>query len=240
MPISRLPKQGALIKSLLAVGVLSALSACGGGIDYKPIQSAPQTLTIKGTAAKGAAISGGAVSVVCKLGTGAATTNADGTYTVTTSDPSQAPCLITVTSGTTVLRSIAPANNAVANVTPLSEMLVAYVVKQSGLADGAAPSAIATSTAFSTIVTTPATLAASATQVVTVLKSLGVTVPADFLSATLVAASGSGQGNAQDAALDALKTAGVVTASGAPTATASAAIATDAAKHTITGATGGG
>ncbi len=240
MPISRLPKQGALIKSLLAVGVLSAIAACGGGTDYKAPPT-PQNLTIKGTAAKGAAISGGLVTVACKVGTGTATTGSDGTYTVLTTDPSSGPCVVTVTTGGVALRSIAAGNGSTANVTPLTEMLVDYVVKQSGLADTSSAAAIAASGNFATIVNSPTTLNASAAAVVAVLKAnFGVTVPADFLSATLVPASGSTAGNAQDQALDALVKANVVSSNGNPTAAADAAVAKDAAAHTLTGATGGG
>ncbi len=239
MPISRLPKQGALIKSLLAVGVLSAIAACGGGTDYKAPPT-PQNLTIKGTAATGKAISGGLVAVTCKTGTGTATTNADGTYTVLTTDPSVGPCVVAVTFAGATLRSVAAGNGSVANVTPLTEMLVVYVAKQSGLPDGAAPSALVGSATFDTIVNSPTTLNASAAQVVAVIKSLGVTVPADFLSASLVATSGSTQGNGQDQALDALAKASLLAPNGTPGLAVAQAVVADAGKHIFTGATGGG
>lgn len=239
MPSLRSLPTGSALKSMLAVAVLSTLAACGGGDD----SPAEKTLTISGTAATGAAIASGAVSVTCKTGTGTATTGSDGSYTVKTSNPSEGPCVISVTTTTgVVLRSFASGDGAKANVTPLTEMLVDYIVTQTGLAANASPAALASSTAFANVVNTPTVLSASVAQVVKVIKTVAgsdVTVPTDFLTATLVPKSGSTAGNSQDQILDLLKTKNVITSTGAVSSTVDTAITTDANAHKVTGATGG-
>ena len=73
MPSLRHLPTSTALKSMLAVAVLSTLAACGSSDDPAP----EKTLTISGTAATGAAIASGAVSVACKTGTGTATTGAE-------------------------------------------------------------------------------------------------------------------------------------------------------------------
>jgi len=228
---------------MLAIAVLSTLAACGSGDYTPPAAAAEKTVTISGTAATGAPVVSGAVSVTCKTGSGTATTGADGSYTVKTSNPSEGPCVVTVTATNgVVLRSIAAGDGAKANVTPLTEMLVDYIVTQSGLAANASAATIAASTGFASVVNTPAVLAASVAQVVSVVQTAagsGVVVPSDFLTATLVPKTGTTAGNAQDQILDLLKTKNVITSTGDVSATVNTAIAADAQSHHLTGATGG-
>lgn len=113
---------------LLAIcaGALT-LVACGG-------DSATVPLDIKGVAATGLAIEGGSVVVQCVSGTGTATTLANGSYTVTVQN-GQGPCLVTVTKGSVVLRSITSqttSGTAVANVTPFSNAIVDALVIAKG------------------------------------------------------------------------------------------------------------
>lgn len=111
------------------------LSGCGGGGGGGASQttnndpSAFPALTISGVAATGAAISGGSVSAKCLSGTGSATTNADGSYSVTLQNGS-APCLLRVTDeahGVT-LHSLLEQGQTKANITPLTELIVASVM----------------------------------------------------------------------------------------------------------------
>lgn len=104
------------------------LAACGGGGGGSPV------LTVKGVAATGLAINGGSVTVQCASGSGTATTLANGSYVVTITN-GEGPCLVTVTQGDLVLRSIAPKSStgsAVANVTPFSNAIVAALVQAKG------------------------------------------------------------------------------------------------------------
>lgn len=205
----------------LAAWAALALSACGGGSSGS---STPETtsLAITGTAATGAAIAAGTVQVKCASGTGTATTLADGTYSATVPNGSL-PCAVRVTSGTTVLHSVVTQPSAsgaplVANITPLTELLVANVA-------GGDPSALFDTfdaTAQARVTPTAVTSAISTT-----LLSLQGTVDltgVDPLSGTLVAANGSTAGNAQDALLDQLRDA--LQSSGATLATLRTAVAT--------------
>ncbi len=110
----------------LASAGLVTLYGCGGGGGGG---STGSSLTITGTAATGAAIANGAVSVTCASGTGTATTNADGSYTVTITGGT-APCLLKATATdalgvTTNLYSAIETGQTVANITPLTQMVVA-------------------------------------------------------------------------------------------------------------------
>lgn len=114
----------------VSVGVL--LTACGGGGGGGSTTDGgtPTSLTITGVAATGAAISGGTVSAKCSSGTGSATTNADGSYSLSVTSGVQ-PC---------VLKAVDPVSNAsffsvleagqtVANVTPLTTLVAANVLE---------------------------------------------------------------------------------------------------------------
>jgi hypothetical protein len=122
----------------LTLGVVT-LVACGG--DSSP------ALTVSGVAATGLAIDGGSVVVQCVSGTGTATTQSNGAYSVSVTD-GQGPCLITVTKGAIVLRSITPkttTGTAVANVTPISNAIVTALVQAKG---AATPAALVSNAAF--------------------------------------------------------------------------------------------
>ena len=110
----------------ICAGALT-LVACGGDSSTVP-------LSLRGVAATGLAIDGGSVVVQCVSGTGTATTLANGSYTVTIEN-GQGPCLITVTKGNIVLRSMSPqttSGTAVANVTPFSNAIVDALVTAKG------------------------------------------------------------------------------------------------------------
>lgn len=113
----------------LGLVACAALAACGGGGSDTP--AAPSAVTIAGTAAKGAALAGAAVSIKCATGTGTATTGSDGKYTVTITG-ANLPCALKVvgTEGS-VLHSVVAGTGSTgtfaANLTPLTEMLLAYL-----------------------------------------------------------------------------------------------------------------
>jgi hypothetical protein len=114
----------------LALVATAALAACGGGSDA-PTPSVASAVTIAGTAAKGAALAGAAVSIKCAAGTGTATTASDGTYTVTITG-GNLPCALKVvgTEGSvfhSVVAGTGDSGNFAANITPLTEMMVAQI-----------------------------------------------------------------------------------------------------------------
>jgi hypothetical protein len=224
------------MKKFTALGLCALLTACGGGGGGG--NPAASSLTISGTAATGAAIAGGTVDVKCATGTGTATTNADGTYTVTISS-GVAPCLLRVTSGTTVLHSAVEPGAASANISPLTQLVVANAL-------GGDPA-----TAFGAGVTSGSnisatTLATAVTNVQTALAGLGLSLTGiDPLKATLTAATESTAGNAQDKQIDGLMAAlknvnvpisSLTTVLAAPTASTASAAATAVANFATTNA----
>lgn len=113
---------------LALTGVAATLVACGGNDDTY--------LDLKGVAATGLAISGGAVTVQCVSGTGTATTSATGSYAVTVVN-GEGPCLVTVKKDGLTLRSIAAkttTGTAVANVTQFSDAIVTGLIASKGVA----------------------------------------------------------------------------------------------------------
>lgn len=123
-------------------GILSAafLAACGGGGSSKnssaPIDSSAPVAgqSIFGTAAVGAAISGGVVEAKCIEGSALATTATDGTFTLT-SPGLLAPCMLEITFGSPSqkLHSIAAIAAGRTNITPITEMVSAKAFSQGAL-----------------------------------------------------------------------------------------------------------
>lgn len=125
------------IRFLLFAG-LFALSACGGGGGSS--SESPLASTLGGTAAFGAAFSGGSVQVIDRSGSAACTnapvtTDSRGTYTCNLSTASQAPMVVVVTDPTGLVSPLVslvaskPAAGARAsvNVTPLTTAIAAQL-----------------------------------------------------------------------------------------------------------------
>lgn len=128
-------------KGFAKVGTVAAISAvlaaCGGGGSNNTGASSAAdntpTVTTSGTAAIGAAIVGGTVSLKCASGTTvSATTAADGTYSVTLKSVDY-PCVAQVSGGQANGVALASALHSVAaapgtsNVTPLTDLVVAVL-----------------------------------------------------------------------------------------------------------------
>ncbi len=129
----------------------------GGGSTSTVIPPAQSDLTVTGTAATGKAIAGATVTAKCQVGGGTGSTNSDGSYSLLVLG-GKLPCLLEVTNPIdgSKLHTIAigTGNSAVANLTPLTEMLLARVLLKSPATAYAAfdPTALAsiTSSALST------------------------------------------------------------------------------------------
>lgn len=196
-----LPSLRTLSVSLCAVGAALMISACGGG-------SNSPVLTVSGVAATGLAIDGGSVSVQCVSGTGVATTLGNGSYSVSVTN-GQGPCLVTVSKGDLVLRSMTSSTNtgsSIANVTPFSDAIVGALV----IAKGAAtPDALVTNPALKP---SNEDLSDSVTAVIVKINEALVALnlpPLDLNTDLLgqpnfVAATDTTAGDALDQALDAL------------------------------------
>ncbi|HEX2012599.1 MAG TPA: hypothetical protein VJN44_16860, partial [Roseateles sp.] len=179
------------------------VAACGGGggDEAAPVAGpAPASLSLTGTAAVGAALASAAVSVKCVGGSGSATTAADGSFSVAITGASL-PCVLSVSSGSTTLRSVAEAGSAtsaVANITPLSELIVAR------LAGGDAASLFNNFDAAAQAKLGATGLSDARTAVTAALKGVIDLTGVDPIKSALVAASTGKEGNALDKQLDAL------------------------------------
>lgn len=182
----------------LAVSMAALLvTACGGGGGDGA--AAPGGVQLSGTAATGAALADATVEVKCAGGTGSTTTSTSGAYTITVSGGSL-PCIVRA-SGTTgggvaiTLHSVVE-SGSVANVTPVTEMIVARLV-------GRMPEEAFGN--FDPQQVTAADVAAAKTAIVDALKTAGVDLGSiDPLKDALVPATSSASGNAYDQLLDLL------------------------------------
>ncbi|HRO60576.1 MAG TPA: hypothetical protein PK177_15660 [Burkholderiaceae bacterium] len=193
-------------RAVLAVCGAFALAACGSGSsdDTGPGGQAEAGLTLSGTAATGLAIAAQPVSAKCIGGDGSATTNEDGSYTISVEGDASLPCTLRVTTADgEVLHSIAigTGSTARANITPVSELIVARLA-------GGNPAAFFDGfDASSAGALSSESVQAAAVAIVETLKSAGVDLgDVDVLSGELVAATAAGAlGNDFDRALDALQ-----------------------------------
>ena len=191
------------IHTMAAAAVVALIAGCGGGGG-----GSTPTLEVSGTAATGAALASAAVEVKCAAGTGTATTTSTGSYTVTMENGAL-PCIIKV-SGTVgalpvTLHSVTEAGSdagdsrtsAKANVTPVTEMIVAQLT-------AALPSD--SFAAFNPGLITAATVASASSAIVSALKTVGIdlTTIGDPLKAELVPPIGTTAGNAYDTLLELL------------------------------------
>jgi hypothetical protein len=115
------------VRIVAAVAIGAGLASCGGD----PHEAA--SVTISGTAARGAVLPGAAVSVRCAAGAGGATAGSDGAYTTTINDV-RLPCVLRAigTEGSTFHSIVAGTGSSgthIANISPLTEMMVAQLAE---------------------------------------------------------------------------------------------------------------
>ena len=117
------------VRIVVAVAIGAGMVSCGGD----PHEAA--SVTISGTAARGAMLEDAAVSVRCAAGAGGATAGSDGAYTATIND-ARLPCVLkaTGTEGSTfhsIVAGTGSSGSYVANISPLTEMMVAQLAEAS-------------------------------------------------------------------------------------------------------------
>ncbi|MEO8119588.1 MAG: hypothetical protein ABI606_09735 [Rhodoferax sp.] len=196
---------------ILAV-VLSSwlLVACGGGGSggssvTVTASVATGNFTVSGTVATGKAIAGATVSAKCAVGTGSATTNADGTYSLVVVG-GKLPCLLQITNPAdgSKLHTVATGNgiSMTANITPLTEMLVARLLRTEPSLFFSAFDAV-----FATGTITGSAVFAAQTDVGTLLiGTVDTSTLGDFITTTLKAATSDNLagGDSHDRVLDVL------------------------------------
>lgn len=169
-----------------------ALAACGG--------SDSETLTLSGTAATGAALAEAKISAHCAAGSGSTTAGTDGSFTLRVND-GKAPCVLRATSADgQLLHSITLGIDTHANITPVTEMVVARFAGQPPTDYYAAFDADLASTA------TTAAVQLAVTATLDVLNAAGLDTAAigHPITSALVASSAASTGDSHDQVLDAL------------------------------------
>ena len=225
-------------KKLALVSFVSSsalLAACGGD----------PSLTVSGTAATGLAVVG-TVTATCKSGSGTASSNASGSYTVTITN-GEGPCLIKVVSGSTTLYSVSSGTGAtqIANVTPLTNLFVNYLLNAGSGAVPASPEDWFAAPATTTFLASTPSVTAQVANFIPFVQAYALTlpgapvivVPTTFLS-TVFAAGAAPTANADDEALEALGAAGVWDATGTPDADVITAVVTETEQTVLTVLTG--
>ena len=213
-----------------STGILT-IYGCGGGSSSATTTS-DVTTTFKGVAATGKALANATVNITCAAGAESTTTKPDGSYSVDVKNITL-PCALKAASsdGTTVLYSVTSAtatssNTQVANITPLTQLLVANLA---GTEPAAFFSNFGASTASSV---TDSAIDAAQTAVLGTLSNAGIDVAGltstNLVSGTLVAGSST---NAYDVALEAL---GAKLTALAPTGTTLATLTTAVANTSTT------
>ena len=196
------------LTALTACSVAVLISGCGGGGSGgggggESIQSV--TLSLTGVAATGKSIPGATVNAKCKIGVGATTTLADGSYNLIISG-GVLPCMLQVSDPTTGTKihsfTTGSGSSAVANLTPLTDMVTARVFRRDPAINFAAFDAAGLAATL-----TEAKIELAHADVISVLSELiGVITVQNFISTPLVAATvvSPQSGNAYDKMLDAL------------------------------------
>jgi hypothetical protein len=189
-----------------AAALLATLSACGGGggsdAGTSPVPETPAaSLDLSGTAAVGKALAGATVNAKCATGSNTATAGPDGVFRL--SIPGGAlPCVLQAVSGSTTLHSVATGTgrSATANISPLTELVVAQ-------ANGGDAAALFTSfDAAAQAKVSSTALSAATSSVQTALASVVDIAGVNPFTDSLVADTGSGNGNPLDKKLDTLGT----------------------------------
>jgi hypothetical protein len=215
-PVNRhcLPATAALIAALV-------LAACGGGGGSDaPVAVTPDTLTLSGTAASGAAIVGPVVDAKCAAGSASGTTLADGAYSLSIAGGTW-PCVVRVAApGGVALHSVATGSGLVAsaNITPVTQLVFASLFS----ADPATYYASFSSAVAAAI--SGSAVASAQASVVAFLKAAGVDLSSvgDLISGPLKPKTSAAAGDAYDVALDTLASA--LASSGSTLGTLTAAV----------------
>lgn len=191
---------------------LAALGACGGGsfcvgFDGCTASSTP-AVTLSGTAATGRALASATVGVSCAQGSASTLTDGGGHYSVTFSGA--LPCIVSVTSGGTILHAPVFASGTF-NTTPGTELMLVYLAAQLGTNETSLIAGLPGNVQFQKVLSNQDDVLAAQSAVVTNLQqhyAVALTVPAFLTTPFVVGQAG------VDSDLDALAKAGAIDANG--------------------------
>ncbi|RQH06442.1 hypothetical protein [Paraburkholderia dinghuensis] len=226
----------------LQIGSVALLASCGGGGGGGGGGNSASTLptmSITGTAATGKALANATVTIDCVQGSMSVAADANGNYHATFG--AAVPCLITATSGGTILHSEAFAGGTF-NVTPETDLLLTFLAAQLGTNESGLIAGFATNTQFQQTLQNQAQVTTAQTAVVQNLQQkYGVTLstPSFLITAFTVGQAG------EDSDLETLLAHGAIDSNGEPDAAAVTLMATMGAANPIattpaTGTTGTG
>jgi hypothetical protein len=221
------PKHVIRSSGALLAGVVALFTACGGGGGSNGANIMSTTIAFSGTAATGKALPNATISISCAQGSMSVMADANGSYRATLA--AVAPCLITATSGGTLLHSTAFAGGTY-NVTPETDLMLSYLAAQLGTNESILISGFATNTQFQqALANQDNVLTAQAAVVQIFQQSYGVTLSApDFLITPFAV----GQPGV-DRDLQTLTARGVIDADGEPDPAAVALVTMTGAAHPI-------
>jgi len=220
--------------NLSCLAAAAVLTACGGGGGDSTASvplAGPTSLKISGTAAVGAALANATVHVTCSAGAATATSDANGVFTVSI-DSGALPCVLTAvsTDGATELHSVASGTGnaeTTANITPLSELLVAKLA-------GVDPKAFVSGFGSTTVIS-DANVIAAQTALLQTLAAAGIdtTNVINIVGGAITAGSGNGYDGVLDKLKTAMDTAGVTLADLTTTVSATNAVGGDSGTSVI-------
>jgi hypothetical protein len=218
------------VGGLLLVASVALFVACGGGGGGGgggSGASSMSTVALAGTAATGKALANATININCALGSISVGADANGNYRATLG--AVMPCMITATSGGTVLHSTAFAGGTY-NVTPETDLLLSYLAAQLGTNESGLIAGFPANTLFrQTLANQNDVLTAQAAVVQNLQRTYGVTLSTPSFLTTSFAVGQPGV----DSDLEALLARGAIDANGEPDAAAVALMATMGAANPV-------
>ncbi|MFP3567087.1 hypothetical protein [Paraburkholderia sp. SIMBA_030] len=210
----------------LLVASVALLAGCGGG-GGGGSTSSTSMISIAGTAATGKALANATISIDCARGSMSIAADANGNYHATFG--AALPCVITATSGGTMLHSAAFAGGTY-NVTPETDLLLSYLAAQLGTNESALIAGFAANTHFQqTLQNQTDVLTAQAAVVQNLQQKYSVTLSTPNFLTTAFTVGQPGEDND----LEALLALGAIDANGEPDAVAVTLMAMMGAAHPI-------
>jgi hypothetical protein len=220
------------IPAALATASIVLLASCGGnaciGLDTCGTGNTAPTVSVAGTAATGRALANASIGLSCVGGSGTAVSDGGGNYTVTVNG--SPACILTATSGSTTLHSVAFADGTF-NVTPETDLMLTYLAAQLGTNEGTLITTFASSTSFQQALASQSDVLAAQSAVVTNLQTsykLTLAVPSFLTTPFVVGQAG------VDSDLTALQNAGALDPSGMPASAAVSLLTAAGQAHPLT------
>lgn len=211
-----------------------SLAAAEGGSGGSVSVNSLSMTSIAGTTATGKALANAMIAIECAQGSTTVAADANGNYQATFG--ASMPCLITATSGGTILHSVAFAGGT-CNVTPETDLLLAYLAAQLGTNESGPIAGFATNVQLQQALQNQTNVVSAQAAVVQNLQQkYGVTLSAPSFLTTAFTVGEAGE----DADLGALFARGAIDANGEPDPAAVTLVASTGAAQPIATSPGTG